>query len=98
MMLLKSTFIFQTPAKSSLLKLSAEEEKIAVEMFQNIMRLMGDYPIPNGTSIVEVAHSLVLNGLNLSADFQTEIYCQLLRQLYGNPHVKRYLMSVLRLV
>lgn len=71
---------------ASHLKLAYDDERYAVEVFQSVMKFMGDYP--SKETSVDLARSIIIRGMEQSILFKTEIYCQILRQLVNNPSPK----------
>lgn len=74
------------PIRHSLTKqLTGDDEKLAVECFQIVMKFMGDYPVKEQTS-VDLAKLLLEKCLSKKEEFRTEVYVYFLRQLTNNSN------------
>ncbi len=70
------------PIHNSLTELESPQDKIAQNMFKNIMGFMGDRAYPDPLQLAQEILRLCLDPLN--AWLRPEIYCQIIKQVTSN--------------
>ncbi|KAI2804564.1 Myosin and Kinesin Tail domain protein [Blomia tropicalis] len=77
----------KTLIQSSLLMLSPELNKVAVECFSAIMRYMGDLAMVKNQNEVDCVYTILVN-CHKHAPIRDEIYCQLMKQTTSNKSAR----------
>ncbi|EAS06250.2 myosin head protein (macronuclear) [Tetrahymena thermophila SB210] len=82
---------------SSLTKLTKEEDKKAVEVFKDILKLMQKKDQKDNEQIDIIIYSILNNCMNTSLNFKDEIMLQMLKQINNNKS-KTEIIRVLQLM
>jgi hypothetical protein len=66
-----------------------DENEVAVDLFVDIMRYMGDYPTSRNAKSGDLGRTAVKRVLDCSgAGIRDEAYCQIMKQLTQNKSIK----------